>query len=58
LKEANADFQVNIYSGAVHAFTNPEADSHHMPGVGYNAQADMRSWMALDDFFAEIFRQQ
>jgi dienelactone hydrolase len=58
LKEAKADFQVNIYSGAVHAFTNPEADSHHMAGVAYNAQADQRSWMALSDFFAEIFRQQ
>jgi dienelactone hydrolase len=58
LKEAKADYQVNIYSGAVHAFTNPDADSHHMDGVAYNAQADKRSWMALNDFFAEIFRQQ
>lgn len=58
MKLAKADFQINVYSGAVHAFTNPAADSHHIPGIGYNAQADRRSWMALNDFFAEIFHQQ
>jgi dienelactone hydrolase len=58
MKEAKADYQINIYSGAQHAFTNPDADSHNMQGVAYNAQADKRSWMALSDFFAELFRQQ
>jgi dienelactone hydrolase len=57
LKQAQANFQINIYSGAMHAFTNPDADSHHIPGVAYNAEADKRSWMALNDFFAELFRQ-
>ena len=56
LKEAKADYQINVYSGAVHAFTNPEADTHHIQGIGYNAEADKRSWMALNDFFAELFR--
>ena len=58
MKLANADYQVNVYSGAQHAFTNPAADSRHIPGIAYNAQADKRSWMAMDDFFAEIFHQQ
>jgi dienelactone hydrolase len=56
LKEAKADYQINVYSGALHAFTNPEADSHHIPGIGYSAEADKRSWMAMNDFFAELFR--
>ena len=56
MKQAKADWQVNVYSGAMHAFTNPAADSHHIPGIVYNEQADKRSWMALCDFFAELFR--
>lgn len=57
MKEAHANYQVNLYGGAMHAFTNPAADSYHVPGVAYDAQAAKRSWMALNDFFAEIFKQ-
>jgi dienelactone hydrolase len=57
MKQEHADYQINIYSGAKHAFTNPAADSYHMPPVGYNAQADHRSWAAAKDFFEEIFRR-
>jgi dienelactone hydrolase len=56
MKEVNANYQINIYSGAQHAFTNPAADSHHIPGIGYNEQADKRSWAATKDFFEEIFK--
>jgi dienelactone hydrolase len=57
MKQAKADYQLNVYSGAMHAFTNPDADAHHIPGIAYNEQADKRSWMALNDFFAELFRK-
>jgi dienelactone hydrolase len=56
MKEVKANYQINIYSDAQHAFTNPAADSHHIPGIGYNEQADKRSWSAAKDFFAEIFK--
>jgi dienelactone hydrolase len=56
MKDAGANYQINIYSGAVHAFTNPAADSHHIPGIGYNEQADHRSWAAMKDFFEEVFK--
>ncbi len=56
MKEASANYQINIYSGAVHAFTNPAADSHHLNGVAYNEQADHRSWAAMKDFFEEVFK--
>ena len=57
MKLAKADYQINIYSNAVHAFTNPAADSYHVPGVAYNAQADHRSWAAATDLLAEIFKR-
>ena len=55
LQKAKADYQVNWYANSVHAFTNPEADSFKIPGIGYNKLADQRSWVAMKDFFAEIF---
>jgi dienelactone hydrolase len=54
--DVKANYQINIYSGAQHAFTNPAADSHHIPGIGYNEQADKRSWAGMKDFFEEIFK--
>lgn len=57
MKQAKADWQISMYSGAMHAFTNPGVDKYHLTGTAYNEQADKRSWMALCDFFAELFRK-
>ena len=56
MRDANVDWQMNIYGGAVHSFTNPDSDKFGIPGVGYNERADKRSWEAMKAFFAEIFR--
>lgn len=55
MREAKVDWQMNIYSGAVHAFTNPDADRHGIPGIAYNKNADFRSWEAMKAFFHELF---
>jgi dienelactone hydrolase len=55
MKKAKADWQINIYSQAVHAFTNPAAGNDPSKGVAYNATADKRSWEAMKLFFNEIF---
>ena len=52
---AGVDWQLNAYSGAVHAFSNPNADSFKIPGVSYNAEADRRSWKAMQNFWDEVF---
>jgi dienelactone hydrolase len=56
MRDANVDWQMNIYGGAVHSFTNPDSDEFGIPGVGYNERADKRSWAAMKLFFAELFR--
>jgi len=53
--KAGADWQVIVYGGAKHSFTNPLSDSVGMPGIGYNKLVDARSWKAMADFFEEIF---
>ena len=50
---AGADWYLTEYSGALHAFTMWGMD---MPGMAqYDEVADRRSWIAMQDFFEEIF---
>jgi dienelactone hydrolase len=56
MKAANADFQIITYSGAVHAFTNPDVDKLNLPNIHYNAAADRRSFAAMQSFFNEVFQ--
>jgi dienelactone hydrolase len=56
MRAGSVDWQLNVYSGAVHAFTNPEAGDDNSKGAAYNAKADRRSWDAMKLFFAEIFK--
>jgi dienelactone hydrolase len=56
MRAAGVDWQVNQYGGAVHSYTNPDAGNDNSKGAAYNASADHRSWRAMQDFFAEIFR--
>jgi len=54
LTKAGADWQVHVYGGTMHAFTNPVAND---PGFGtvYQPIADERSWQTMQNFFEEIF---
>ena len=50
----NTDWQLNIYGHTMHAFTNPEANDKAF-GTVYRKEADERSWIAMKNFFTEIF---
>jgi dienelactone hydrolase len=51
---AGADWQFLTFGHTVHAFTNPVANDPSF-GTVYQADADRRSWRAMENFFAEIF---
>jgi dienelactone hydrolase len=53
MKHASVDWQLIMYGEAVHGFTYKGASQN--PGVAYNAAADQRSTVAINDFFAEVF---
>ncbi|MEY2603618.1 MAG: hypothetical protein QOH31_1399 [Verrucomicrobiota bacterium] len=55
LDQGKIDFQFLTYSGAMHAFMNPEADKFHLEGIGYNAVVAQRAWNQMQLFFQEIF---
>ena len=51
---AQVDWQLHAYGHTQHAFTNPEAHDTKL-GLIYNKLANDRSWLAMQNFFAEIF---
>jgi dienelactone hydrolase len=55
MRDANVDWQLVKYGGAVHSFTNPGAGDNVKQGAAYNKAADERSWQAMKDFFNELF---
>ena len=49
-----ADWQIHGYGNTMHAFTNPQANDPSF-GTVYDATADRRSWVAMQNFLAELF---
>ncbi len=54
MRQAEADWQMVFFGGAVHGFTNPATGSNKASGVAYDARAAQRSWRYMQDFFQEI----
>jgi dienelactone hydrolase len=55
MRASGVDWQLNVYGGAKHSFTNQRADQWGVPEVGYHEAADIRSWRAMTDLFDEVF---
>jgi len=59
MKKAGVKYQLHLYPGVVHAFTNPEATAmgkkFNLP-LAYNRDADADSWQRMQTFFHRIFR--
>lgn len=52
MSKTDVDWQVHVYGGTMHEFTNPGVD---VEGMAYNAVADRRSWNAMLTLFEEVF---
>ncbi len=53
---AGVDWQMISYSGTVHSFTQPMAGNDNSRGAAFNPLSDKRSWLAMQQFFNELFR--
>lgn len=58
MNHSGADWQMAVYGGAKHGFTNPGAAKIGMDGVSYNPAADTRSWALMQAFFREVLEPQ
>jgi len=56
MRQGGVDWQLVAYGGAVHSFTDWNAGNDNSKGVAYNERADRRSWEAMKQLFAEIFK--
>ena len=48
-----ADWNLEVYGGVGHSFTNPAVDDLGMPGLAFDAKADARSWQSMLRLFDE-----
>jgi dienelactone hydrolase len=58
LDDGKFNYQYISYSGALHAFMNPDADKFHAAGLtmlAYNPEVAKRAWDQMQLFFKEIF---
>jgi dienelactone hydrolase len=59
MTDAGADYTFNVYPGATHAFTNPDADAlakkFNLP-FKYSRSADKKSWADLQVFLKDVFK--
>lgn len=54
MTKLGVDWQVHVYGGTKHAFTNPEANDD-ASGTVYQPLADRRSWQSMRAFLEELF---
>ncbi|MDX7952357.1 dienelactone hydrolase family protein [Lichenihabitans sp. Uapishka_5] len=56
MRAGGVDWQLHVYGGVVHSFTNKNADRMNRPEmVRYDAKTDARSWASMQSFFTEVF---
>lgn len=55
MKEACADWQLHVFGGVGHSYTNREIDARGMPGFAYDQRADRRAWKLMLSLFGEVF---
>jgi dienelactone hydrolase len=56
MTHAGVDWQMHVYGGVGHSFTNPEIARWNLPGFAYDERADRRSWLAMRGLLNEAFR--
>ena len=57
MDQASADYRFVELPGAKHGFSNPDADAHkgHGLDLGYQKEADERSWADMQALFKQVF---
>jgi dienelactone hydrolase len=55
MRASGADWQLLLYGGAGHSFTDKDVDALGMNGFSYHAPTDRRSWAAMRELLQEAF---
>lgn len=54
MTQANVDWQIHVYGGTMHAFTNPKANNPSF-GTVFKETSAKRAYQSIGNFLAEIF---
>jgi dienelactone hydrolase len=54
MRAGGVDWQMLVYGGVGHSFTNREVDEMNIPGFKYDEKTDQRSWYAMRSLFDEV----
>ncbi|CAE7528987.1 unnamed protein product [Symbiodinium natans] len=57
MRSANARWDMLVFGGVRHGFTNPAQDLNPNPAFGYSPRAAARSWRAMEELFAETLHE-
>jgi dienelactone hydrolase len=57
METAGADWQMIVYGGAGHSFTDPSVDAMNVHGFRYHEPTDRRSWAVAKALFEEAFEK-
>lgn len=59
MRSGGVDWQMHLYGGAQHSFTDPQSDERArtmgLSGLKYDAASDRRSWRSMLGLFGEVF---
>jgi dienelactone hydrolase len=55
VRKQKNDYEIDIFSGALHSFTDPSVDARNMKGAKYDARAATRAFERAQRFLAEAF---
>ncbi len=55
MRATTVDWQLHLFGGVGHSFTNPAADGTRMSAIKYHGPSATRSWKIMVDLFAETF---
>lgn len=57
MQTTSVEWDIHLYGGAVHSFTEKAAGNDPSKGAAYDARADEESWAAMQKFFHRIFKE-
>jgi dienelactone hydrolase len=55
MEDAGVDWQLHVYGGVGHSFTNPDIDALGIEGFAYDAVAEGRAWRAMSELLSDVF---
>lgn len=58
MNKSELDWQMVLYGGAKHGFSDPNAAQYGMKEFEYNQAADRRSWKQVEFFLSELFQNK